>query len=171
MESCKRFLGTWLMGQTDRISALSAICMKHGIWLHVVGSNLAALAISGAIPESVSVIAKVADSFTLQPREWLGISMAPRVTLYKDTDPALVRVLCQLQIFLKCFHHVPLISMNFVLPALGLVVTTVYVDLLHKALLCKGIGMQFYMRFESFEKIASPFPRKPNFQAGEGHFF
>ncbi|XP_075239043.1 pyridoxal-dependent decarboxylase domain-containing protein 1-like isoform X2 [Convolutriloba macropyga] len=81
--------GTWLMGQSDNIQALSAICSKHDIWLHVVGSNLAALGISGNIPESVAIVPKVANSITVQPREWLAIPMAPRVTLYKDTDPAL----------------------------------------------------------------------------------
>ncbi|XP_063714866.1 pyridoxal-dependent decarboxylase domain-containing protein 1-like isoform X2 [Symsagittifera roscoffensis] len=82
--------GTWLMGQSDNIQALSAICSKYNMWMHVVGSNLAALGIlSSSIPESIACVPKVADSITVQPREWLAIPMAPRVTIYRDTDPAL----------------------------------------------------------------------------------
>ena len=98
------FSGTWLMGQSDNIQALSAICSKYNMWMHVVGSNLAALGIlSSSIPESIACVPKVADSITVQPREWLAIPMAPRVTLYRDTDPALVRSLhC---IATLCVHY------------------------------------------------------------------
>ena len=60
-------------------SKFSEVCQKNGIWLHLEGHALAALALvneNGAPTPN-------ADSLSLTIGSWIGVPAVPFVTLYK----------------------------------------------------------------------------------------
>jgi len=62
-------------------SKFSEVCQKNGIWLHLEGHALAALALA----EENSAPTPNADSLSLTIGSWIGVPAVPFVTLYKIT--------------------------------------------------------------------------------------
>ena len=60
-------------------SKFSEVCQKNGIWLHLEGHALAALALA----EESSAPTPNADSLSLTIGSWIGVPAVPFVTLYK----------------------------------------------------------------------------------------
>ncbi|HWZ44894.1 MAG TPA: aminotransferase class I/II-fold pyridoxal phosphate-dependent enzyme [Candidatus Saccharimonadales bacterium] len=72
--------GTTNSGAIDDLQALSAICRKHGLWLHVDGAYGAAVVFSNRHRDLVKGI-ELADSVTIDPHKWLAMPFACGVVL------------------------------------------------------------------------------------------
>lgn len=72
--------GTTNSGIVDDIVALSEICRRHGLWLHVDGAYGAAAIFSDRHRNLVRGI-DLADSITIDPHKWLAVPYAAGVIL------------------------------------------------------------------------------------------
>jgi glutamate/tyrosine decarboxylase-like PLP-dependent enzyme len=72
--------GTTNSGIVDDIVALSEICRRHGLWLHVDGAYGAAAIFSNRHRNLVPGIER-ADSITIDPHKWLAVPYAAGVIL------------------------------------------------------------------------------------------
>jgi glutamate/tyrosine decarboxylase-like PLP-dependent enzyme len=80
--------GTTNSGAIDDTPAISAICKRHNLWLHLDGAYGAAAIFSDRHRELVQGI-ELADSITLDPHKWLAMPFAAGVVL--TCHPALLR--------------------------------------------------------------------------------
>ncbi|XP_014245569.1 putative pyridoxal-dependent decarboxylase domain-containing protein 2 [Cimex lectularius] len=72
--------GTPIFGHVDNITRLQEICRNKGVWLHLRGHSLAAL----AIPDQPNQLDYIAHSMTLPLGIWLGIPGLPTATVYNS---------------------------------------------------------------------------------------
>ena len=70
--------GTTSSGAVDDLDAISSICKKHGLWLHVDGAYGGAAIFSNRHRGLVKGIEK-ADSITIDPHKWLAMPYAAGV--------------------------------------------------------------------------------------------
>lgn len=75
--------GTTNTGSIDDIAAISAFCLKEGIWLHVDGCIGALIAIA---PENAALVAgiELADSLALDLHKWLHVPFDVGCVLMRD---------------------------------------------------------------------------------------
>ncbi len=72
--------GTTNSGVVDNLTAISEICRRHDLWLHVDGAYGAAAIFSDAHRDLVRGI-ELADSLTIDPHKWLAVPFAAGVIL------------------------------------------------------------------------------------------
>lgn len=72
--------GTTVRGAVDPLAEISALCRRHGTWLHVDGAIGAVFALSDRHRQRV-VGLQLADSITVNPQKLLGITKASSVLL------------------------------------------------------------------------------------------
>lgn len=72
--------GTTNSGAIDDIAALSELCRRHNLWLHVDGAYGAAAIFSDSHRDLVRSI-EFADSITIDPHKWLAMPFAAGVVL------------------------------------------------------------------------------------------
>jgi aromatic-L-amino-acid decarboxylase len=72
--------GTTNSGVVDDLVALSELCRRHDLWLHVDGAYGAAVIFSDRHRKLVSGI-ELADSITIDPHKWLAVPFAAGVIL------------------------------------------------------------------------------------------
>jgi aromatic-L-amino-acid/L-tryptophan decarboxylase len=72
--------GTTNSGTVDDLVAISAICRRHGLWLHVDGAYGGAAIFSDRHRDLVRGI-ELADSLTIDPHKWLAVPFAAGVIL------------------------------------------------------------------------------------------
>ncbi|XP_014288455.1 pyridoxal-dependent decarboxylase domain-containing protein 1 isoform X1 [Halyomorpha halys] len=70
--------GTPVSGHVDNLTRLQEICKANGVWLHLRGHSLAAL----AVPLYPNATGHISDSMTLPLGIWLGIPGLPTATVY-----------------------------------------------------------------------------------------
>ena len=75
--------GTTVRGAVDPLAEISAVCRRHGIWLHVDGAIGAVFALSDRHRQRV-VGLELADSITVNPQKLLGITKASSVLLLAE---------------------------------------------------------------------------------------
>ncbi|MCT0202232.1 aminotransferase class V-fold PLP-dependent enzyme [Synechococcus sp. CS-602] len=75
--------GTTVRGAVDPLTAIAAVCRRHGVWLHVDGAIGGVLALSERHRERVEGIG-LADSITLNPQKLLGITKTSSLLLLAD---------------------------------------------------------------------------------------
>jgi aromatic-L-amino-acid decarboxylase len=79
--------GTTNSGSVDDLAAISEICERHGLWLHVDGAYGAAVIFSDQHRNLVRGI-ELADSLTIDPHKWLAMPFAAGVIL--TSHPAIL---------------------------------------------------------------------------------
>jgi aromatic-L-amino-acid/L-tryptophan decarboxylase len=79
--------GTTNSGTVDDLVAISEICERHGLWLHVDGAYGAAVIFSDQHRNLVRGI-ELADSLTIDPHKWLAMPFAAGVIL--TSHPAIL---------------------------------------------------------------------------------
>ncbi|XP_031567515.1 putative pyridoxal-dependent decarboxylase domain-containing protein 2 [Actinia tenebrosa] len=79
------YAGTPLVGHTDNLGRLRELCTQNGLWLHIEGDNLSALALK-SIPPSLKS-ASSCDSMTLNIAHWFGLPGVPLCTFFRARDP------------------------------------------------------------------------------------
>lgn len=72
--------GTTNSGTVDDLAAISAVCRKHGLWLHVDGAYGASVIFSDAHRDLVRGV-ELADSITVDPHKWLAAPFAAGIIL------------------------------------------------------------------------------------------
>jgi glutamate/tyrosine decarboxylase-like PLP-dependent enzyme len=72
--------GTTNSGTVDDLVAISEVCRKHGLWLHVDGAYGGSVIFSDAHRDLVRGI-ELADSITIDPHKWLAVPFAAGVIL------------------------------------------------------------------------------------------
>ena len=76
--------GTTVLGSFDPFAALTAICKKHGLWLHIDGSWGASVVFNETYATSRLRGADLADSITFTPHKMLGVPLTCSFLLGRD---------------------------------------------------------------------------------------
>eukprot|EP01084_Bolivina_argentea_P085256 154090_1 len=56
----------------DNLQKIRSICDRHGLWLHIEGSNELLLAAATTLPKNTRIMMQSADSISCQPFEWFS---------------------------------------------------------------------------------------------------
>lgn len=75
--------GTVNTGAIDPIDAMSDVCQRHGVWLHVDGAYGAPAVLTKEYAEALGGIAK-ADSLAVDPHKWLSVPVENGLVLVRD---------------------------------------------------------------------------------------
>lgn len=75
--------GTTVLGEFDDIHALSAICKKHNIWLHIDGAYCGSVLFSSKYKHLIDGVEK-ADSFSFNAHKMLGTPLTCSIIVAKD---------------------------------------------------------------------------------------
>ncbi len=77
--------GTTNSGTVDDLVAISEVCRKHGLWLHVDGAYGGSVIFSDVHRHLVRGI-ELADSITIDPHKWLAVPFAAGVILTSQPE-------------------------------------------------------------------------------------
>lgn len=75
-------VGASLNGHVDNTRAISELCTKYNVWLHLRGHNLSSLSLNTKSPSLI----QPAQSVTLNLGVWLNMPSLPSVTLFTDIN-------------------------------------------------------------------------------------
>ena len=75
--------GTVNTGAIDPIDAISEVCQRHGVWLHVDGAYGAPAVLTKAYAGALAAI-NTADSLAVDPHKWLSVPVENGLVLVRD---------------------------------------------------------------------------------------